>query len=269
MIPANLMEVFNTLPAEVMLKHAHSIQSKLVNDASLASLKTKDDYVTQADIDLQQIILMYFAQSELAGTYVVKAEETLEASQLGDASAANWQLLIDPIDGTNAFCKQQSTWGIMVGACDVEGVLEYSWNVLANGTIFSTDTASQTMLTNAKDVLERVDLFDYGVTTTQFFPQQTSSSSAIWAGWRLYTGELDGLLWLPSNAGKKHYPSFDLIFLGTLTAQGWKVRLGKQSHKVVFVAVASTITQLDRLQSTVTLPDDIIFTDRLTITSAL
>ena len=83
----------------------------------------------------------------------------------------------------------------------------------------------------------------------------TSYPAAIWAGWELFNGRLDGLVWLPSEAGKKNYPDYDLVFLDALKRQGWKVLLGKlQKVGRVEMLVVAPILKMQinfgRLEST-------------------
>ncbi len=242
MPPSNstFAQVFNALPAKQLLTVAKEIQQRIQTDASLVTLKDKKEYVTKADYALQQIILDYFAQSELAGTYRICSEETLNQDQQVQVTNPTWELILDPLDGTTAFCQQQETWGVMVGARDLQGQIVYSWNLVSTGDVYSTSSAATQPIASINTKLERIDVYDYGVNKTEFFSQQTSYPAAVWTGWQLYQGKLDGLLWLSSSAGKQHYPDYDLIFLGALQAQGWKIDLQKQQGVVVRVAVAKT-----------------------------
>lgn len=248
MLLSQLSKVFNALPAQQMLAMARDIQSRLITDASLVLLKDKKDYVTKADYDIQRLVLDYFAQSPLAGTYRINSEEVIADDQQVQIVEPTWQLLIDPLDGTTAFCEQQDIWGVMVGGCDLSGKLMYSWNLVSTGEIYTTDSAQQNMIDSTNTILERVDVYDYGVKDSQQrFAQQTSYPAAVWTGWKLYTGELDGLVWLPSTAGKKTYPEYDLIFLGALEKQGWQVHWGVTNGKIHTVAVARNKKNLQTL----------------------
>ena len=75
----------------------------------------------------------------------------------------------------------------------------------------------------------------------------TSCPAAIWAGWELFQKKLNGLLWLPSEEGKKNYPDYDLIFLGSLKQRGYKIRLGKIEGKVEMIAIAPSLEDLEIL----------------------
>lgn len=246
-LPNNLMTIFERLPAERLLTVAQQIQQRLLTEPGLVSLKDKKEYVTQADYELQRMILDYFAQSELAGSYRIYSEEQLDVQQVVSATAPTWELILDPLDGTTAFCEQQDTWGVMVGARSLEGQLLYSWNLVSTGEVYSTTTAQLSGLDATDETLERVDVYNYGVNQTQYFPNQTSYPAAVWTGWQLYQGKLDGLIWAASTAGKKIYPAYDLIFLGALQTQGWQVDCKLEAGNVVQVAVARTTENLEKL----------------------
>jgi fructose-1,6-bisphosphatase/inositol monophosphatase family enzyme len=124
------------------LEIAGRIRAALQTNPKLIQLKDKKEYVTQADIQIQKYLLNYFINSPLAGTYSIKAEEKLsQEEQKQNRSNCQFQLIIDPLDGTSAFCKGEETWGSMVGLCDQEGRIIYSWNLISNGEIFSSTTA--------------------------------------------------------------------------------------------------------------------------------
>jgi hypothetical protein len=111
-----------------------------------------------------------------------------------------------------------------------------------------------------------IDVYDYGAGAADRFPkvfesktsenvlskqiQVTSYPAAVWAGWGLYNGQLNGLLWLPSDQGKCSYPDYDLTFLGALKEQGWKIALGKQGNVVLMIAVAPTEDEMKILWET-------------------
>ncbi|EKD78712.1 MAG: hypothetical protein ACD_41C00288G0003 [uncultured bacterium] len=237
--PNNLAPIFSQLPSQQLLAVAKDIQLRLLQD-------NRNYDVTPADYAVQRIILDYFAQSDLAGTYRISSEEIVDLSQQVDSDQATWELIIDPLDGTHAFCRQEDTWGVMVGARDLAGKLIYSWNLVSTGDIYSSTTAARRPLSH-RTKLERVDVYDYGVNQTQFFSEQTSYPAAVWAGWQLYQEQLDGLIWLPSTAGKKIYPDYDLIFLGALEAQGWQVYRKRERGNVVQIAVARTEENIMKL----------------------
>ena len=204
----------------------------------------------------------YFGKSELAGTYSIKAEE--KTSVYGNSSG-QYQLIIDPLDGTSPFIKQQETWGTMIGLCDRTGILKYSWNMVANGNIYKTsDNPKKLKSFQEKLRLKEkiiIDVYDYksgasdkfgsvfeklsGVKTEQY--SQTSYPAAVWTGWELFTGNLDGLLWVSSDKGKKFYPDYDLVFLGALSSIGFKIRLGKVDNNNAIIAIAPTDEDADLL----------------------
>jgi len=262
-----IKKVFAGLPVQDILVIANKIKGQIQSDPSLVEIKSKKEYVTKADFDIQRLILRYLVNSSLAGSYRIKAEEELSAEEKGQNDGIkSWQLIIDPLDGTSAFCKGADTWGVMVGACDADGKLICSWNMVSDGNIFSSGMesgAAQESL--AAKVGEkgkvRVDVYDYGAGASEKFPaifeknsgfkagqyEQTSYPAAVWAGWELFTGKLDGMLWLPSNEGKKNYPDYDLIFLGALQQKGLKIRLGKVGESVEMIAIAPTAEDLEML----------------------
>lgn len=265
---SDIVEVFSLIPKDKILVIANDIKSRLVSDKTLVGMKDKQEYVTKADIEIQKFLLDYFANSQLAGTYKIKAEEELTETQKVTNAKENksWQLIIDPLDGTSAFCKGAATWGIMVGACDNEGKLFYSWNLVSTGEIFQTGLSigSKVLGNFTSKVKIKIDVYDYGAGASEKFGkifekksgfifgqyEQTSYPAAVWAGWQLYQEKLDGLLWLPSNEGKKNYPDYDLIFLGALNRKGYRIRLGKVGDSVEMAAVAPSASDLEVLWQT-------------------
>lgn len=288
-------KVFNEIPAERILELARSISLEIKNNPHLVQLKDKTEYVTEADIQIQKFILDYFAHSSLAGSYLIKAEEALVSEQNQNHSNFQYQLIVDPLDGTNAFCRNEESWGSMVGLCDRAGRIIYSWNLLSNGEIFST-SGTHSSLSNWTEAMASkgcltFDVFDYGSVAVDRFKeafksktsdpiseaqiQITSYPSAVWTGSKLYNGQLDGLLWLPSNLGKKSYPDYDLTVFGVLKEQGWQAALGKLGADVVMIAVAPTENELEILWETgVSMMNEetassLIYDGELRITSAL
>ncbi|MCB0328372.1 MAG: hypothetical protein KDD70_01880 [Bdellovibrionales bacterium] len=248
-------ETFNNLPKREILEIASRIRSEISTNPDLVRLKDKKQFVTQADIDIQNCILDYFSSSPLQGKYNIFAEESLRPEDEGlNAERREWILLIDPIDGTSSFCRGDDSWGCMVGMCEASGVLKHSWNLLADGTVYSSFSA-RGQVDNWKTLSSlTLDVYDYGAGMTSEFPllfsksckgefgaeqvHTTSLPAAIWAGWNLYTGRSNGLLWIPSDSGKGTYPSYDLIFLGALARQGWHILLGRIQTETHFVSVA-------------------------------
>ena len=264
-------EVFSSIPFQKILKIAKDIQIKLSTDQTLAK-KTKGEdelgWVTKADIEIQKFILNYFALSSLSGTYKITAEENfVEEKSERDAI---WRLVVDPLDGTSEFQKDGDRWGVMVGACDENRVLKYSWNLLSTGEIYSSNNIEKKIRRKSfreeinKGEKITIDVYDYGREGTQerfaksfqkifnlenYTCDQTSYPSAVWAGGQLASGKLDGLLWLPSELGKKWYPDYDLIFLGALFCQGLKIRLGKIDGNNALIAIAPSDADVERLYS--------------------
>ena len=58
---------------------------------------------------------------------------------------------------------------------------------------------------------------------------------------------MNGLLWLPSNQGKKWYPDYDLIFLGALQKKGYEILIGKIKNNNALIAVAPTKKDVEKL----------------------
>ncbi len=264
-------EIFDKIPYKKILKIAKNIQEKLKINPSLAKKEKSNDewgWVSKADTDIQRIILDYFKNSSLKNEYVIKTEEKILEKESN--SKKEIQLIIDPLDGTSSFIKQKETWGIMIGICDKKGILQYSWNLLSTGDIYTTN--SNKSLNKKKSFKGKIqdketiliDVYDYksdanekfgnifekklGIKAEQY--KQTSYPSAIWAGWQLFKGELDGLLWLPSDKGKKYYPDYDLIFLEALEKQGLKIRLGKIDGNNAMLVIASTEEDVELLWQT-------------------
>lgn len=269
LFPSNqIVSVFNNIPTKTIIKMAKDIQKRLLNDQTLAKkIKGEDEWgwVTKTDTKIQKMLLSYFASSELAGTYRITAEEEFIQSKNIDST---WQLIIDPLDGTSSFRKQKDTWGVMVGACDLSGILKYSWNLVSIGEVFSTQTGDNSPV-KQKSLFEKaskgekaaVDVYDYGSGAVEKFGvlfekefnisknqyELTSYPAAIWAGWQLYQSNLDALLWLPSNQGKKWYPDYDLIFLDALQKQGYEILLGKIEKYNALVVIAPTKEDVEKL----------------------
>ena len=165
-----IKNVFEQINSKSIISMVKRIQKQLVTNKSL--IKNNDDVykiVTQADIEIQKYLLNYFENSSLKGTYEVIAEESITNRNRNNNRNVTWKLLIDPLDGTSCFRKQKETWGVMVGACDLSGVLQYSWNMVSSGEIYSSKTAERNPI-KRDSFLERVakgkklaiDVYDYG-----------------------------------------------------------------------------------------------------------
>ncbi len=269
-------ETFKNIPAFDILTIANRAQAALKNNSELRWEKKEGELVTKADLLIQKLLLEYFSESPLAGTFLVKAEETHgEERNCLPNSQCIWQLLIDPLDGTSSFCRGEKTWGTMVGLCDKRGDLIYSWNMISSGEVFSSlnsrerDTMSlQERQKQSKSFI--FDVYDYGAGAASHFSKAfeevslekfkstdievTSFPAAVWAGWELFNENIDGLLWLPSSKGKENYPDYDLIFIGALVEQGWKVRIGKTDREkqstIQMVAISRSEEMLEMLWKT-------------------
>lgn len=265
-IPLNeIIKVFKQINVKDILSIAKDIQKRLIRDESLILKGNKNEYklVTQADIEIQKLLLDYFDNSSLKGTYQVIAEETIQNNN--NSKNTSWKLIIDPLDGTSSFKKQNGMWGVMVGACDNKGILRYSWNLISTGEIYTSGYKRSQKISfknkSAEEKLITIDVYDYDSSLSNKFKDtfktnfniendgivQTSYPSAIWTGYKLFTNYLDGLLWLPSNKGKKSYPGYDLIFLGALQDIGYSVIIGKTDIENSMIVVAPTIEDAEKL----------------------
>lgn len=289
-----IKEVFLQIPKDELLFMARQIQLEIIENPNLIKTKDQTQYVTKVDFQIQTLLLKYFANSELKYTYKIKTEEELtRAEQKQNQGKKMWQLIIDPLDGTSTFCKKEKYWGIMVGACNLEGNLIYSWNMISTGEVYTSEENKKikddfnTIKENRKVV---IDVYDYNAGVEKKFTnifknranlnssefKQISYPAAIWVGWELYNDRLDGILWLPSKAGKKNYPDYDLIFLGTLKQKGYQIRLGKIGQSIEMIAVAPSKKDIETLWNTglEIIPSDKkesfkIFNNQLLITPAL
>lgn len=260
-----IIKVFKQINVKDILSIAKDIQKQLVTNEGLILKGNKNEYklVTQADIEIQKLLLDYFDNSSLKGTYKVIAEETIQNNN--NSKNTSWKLIIDPLDGTSSFKKQNEMWGVMIGACDNKGILRYSWNLISTGEIYtsgykrSQKMSFKNIISNEK--LITIDVYDYDSSLSNNFKDafktnfnigndkivQISYPAAIWAGYKLFTNSLDALLWLPSNKGKKSYPGYDLIFLGALLDNGYSVIIGKTSSNNSMIVVAPVIEDAEKL----------------------
>ncbi|MBI2453444.1 hypothetical protein HYV56_01940 [Candidatus Peregrinibacteria bacterium] len=262
----DIQKAFSALPKDQILSVANKIKDQIKSNPLLIKTKHNKDFVTMADLKIQQIILKYLSHSSLKDCYKIKAEEKLSTKEKAKNSDNKaWQLIVDPLDGTGSFCRDEPTWGVMIGVCDRNGYLKYSWNLVSSGEIFSSSSKSVPPISWLKKIKQtgkiRIDIYDYNAGASERFAaifekisgwknQQyeiISYPAAVWVGWKLFKDELDGLLWLPSEKGKKNYPDYDLIFLGALEKKGYKIRLGKIDENIEMIAIAPTEYDLDLL----------------------
>lgn len=260
--------VFAGIPIAKLFNIFTEIRRRIPSDPSLIKQK-KAEIVTEADIKVQQVLLEYFQQSEMADKVVAIAEEASELLDNSLHSDKPYILLIDPLDGTSAYCKGEETWGVMVGLCDQTGKLRYSWNLVSDGTIYKgwvDDNEQQSARISFTTALSRsrnlkIDVYDYGAGASEKFPDEwkkatgsnvevTSYPAAVWAGYELYIGKLDGLLWLPSTEGKQVYPSYDLVMLGALKSIGYEIIIGKNTRgENAMIAIGPTRADTEQLYS--------------------
>lgn len=248
-----IVKVFNQINSKEIILLAKKIQKELISNKSL--IKNNGDIykvVTQADIEIQKYLLNYFENSSLKNTYQIIAEEKYVKK---NNSNVIWKLIIDPLDGTSSFKNQKNTWGVMIGACDMNDVLKYSYNIISTGEIFKTENKNKTKLKSFEELIKNdqkvsIDVYDYDSGISNSFSnlyKKTSYPAAIWAGWQLYQQKINGLLWLPSDQGKKYYPDYDLIFLGSLLSKGYNIIIGKSNSKNYLIAVGPTVKDTEIL----------------------
>ncbi len=248
-----IVEVFNQIKSRDIILMAKKIQKRLITDKSLIK-KDNDKYkiVTQVDIEIQKYLLNYFKKSLLKGTYEIVAEEKFVKQINKDTT---WKLIIDPLDGTSSFKNQKNTWGVMIGACDISGILQYSYNIISSGKVYKSENNKKFKLKSFEQLKKTgknitIDIYDYDSGFSNLIDDEykkTSYPAAIWAGWQIYQQKLNGLLWLPSNRGKKYYPDYDLIFLKALEDKGYKILLGKIENNNALIAVAPTKKDVEKL----------------------
>ncbi len=245
-------------------------RSVLTKKGGEPQVKADGEFVTGADLRIQEYLLNYFRTSPIAGLYRVTSEESISELESGKSKdAAVLQLLIDPLDGTNAFLRGEPAWGVMVGIADQEGVLHASWNMVSSGACYTSFDPTSDEMWSWERALEdsgklAIDIYDYHGTAAERFPaileevsggwigasqlHIDSSPAAVIAGWEMVQHRLDGLLWVPGTSGKRTYPDYDLLFLGALQARGWRISRGKREQLIVSVAVAPTDAELDLLE---------------------
>ncbi len=270
---SRIEEAFSGIASEPLLRIAKEEQRALAaRSGAGVREKALGERFTEADVRIQSHLLSYFAESAIAGLYIVKAEEELPcAASAPDGGPKVLQLIVDPLDGTEAFIRGEDTWGVMVGVADADGLLLASWNLTSSGELYTSfDTGDGPARSWERALSERgslvFDVFDYGGPAPGLFPaalegasggwirsddlQIRSSPAAVIAGSDAVNGRIDGLLWLPGAAGKRVYPDYDLVFLGALQARGWRISLGSHAGEVLTVAAAPADAELELLERT-------------------
>ena len=227
---------------------AREILLRKFNDVRNIAEKSANDYVTDADLKIEKYLIDSISAKFKQDTIISEEKGTLKGN-------TEFKWIIDPLDGTNSFKNQRNTWGVMVGACDMNGVLRYSYNIISTGEIYKTERGNKLKLKSFKQLKKSgkytvIDVYDYGSGALDLFNnlyKKTSYPAAIWAGWQLYQQKLNGLLWLPSNQGKKWYPDYDLIFLGALLDKGYNIIIGKKGKNNSMIAIGPTLKDTERL----------------------
>ncbi len=254
-----MRELLEALPFGELIGIANTYQSKIVSGEIAITNKSKYEIVSPVDVAIQKRIEEYLRNSDLYRYFSIIGEE--ETGAQVETTQKPFTVLIDPLDGTSEYVKGGRRCGIMVGICDSNGVLIESVNCTIDGEIISQSKTQTTIIESfaekkAQNKKISIDVYDYGAGSAEKYKTEnpeyeiTSYPSALWAGRELYNGNLDGMLWLPSMEGKKYYPDYDLIFLGALKKQGWKILLGTSSMVVEMVVVAPTEMDADFLWNT-------------------
>lgn len=233
MTSSKIKTLFANIPAKEILAIAKRYQPKIISGDIKVEIKPDGTKVTPADFEIQKLLIDYFRSSPLSQYFTVQGEETMTSEKQINKP---FKIIIDPLDGTSSFAKGLATWGTMIGLCDTRQLI-YSWCVISTGEIFSSENPKKIPLKSWKEIRKNggqptVDVYDYKKENgaRDKFPavfKTTAYPAAIWAAWELFNGRLDGLIWLPSDEGKKNYPDYDLVFLDALKRQGWKILLGK------------------------------------------
>lgn len=215
-----IINAFKSIDSAKLLNIAESHQNKLNQE----NVKSKGmgiwGQVTDADIEIQYSIIEYFNKiPELSGTFCIKSEEKIE--NIDFPENPSWVLIIDPLDGTNEFVKKTNKWGILIGAGEIGSEIFFSVCINADGDFFTNEY-------DKSEIKEgnEIDIFDYSNEHVENVFKQISSlykgigvvthPSASYSLARIVKGKSKGLIWVPSDKGKKYYPLYDLLFLPIL-----------------------------------------------------
>src|SRR3989338_10576419 len=76
-----IQKVFSALPKNQILAVAKKIKDEIKSNPLLIKTKNNKDFVTKADLKIQQIILRYLSHSSLKGCYKIKTEEKLSTKE--------------------------------------------------------------------------------------------------------------------------------------------------------------------------------------------
>jgi hypothetical protein len=259
-VMGRVLSAFRTIPTNDLLHIGLQVQHRLHRGELKAEQKPGDELVTQADRLIQQRLVQHFESCLEGLAYGILAEEDLSYDS---AQSPDGVLVIDPLDGTSSFVRGEPTWGVMVGWVSSRGCLEISWNLLSSGQVYTSlapSFAHPPKFTGARCL---IDVWDYDSGAREQFSQilrsvneparvlknigTTAYPAAVWVGWQLLEGGLDGLLWLPGTRGKRCYPEYDLIMLGTLVVAGWHVCLGRSKDGAVQVVLVASDAELGEL----------------------
>ena len=256
--------VFSKVPYMELLAWLTDYQSKIKPEDITAKYKT--ELVSPADIESQTRLVEYFKNSPLFSYCNIRGEEMSENLPSFDPKK-EYQIIIDPIDGSPEYAKGGECWGIMIGVCDKAGRNVYSWFVTSTGELLTSRNVSLVAHNSFSECASTkgkilIDVYGYGdeVLTARAkseiqsrlgglgdFAQFTSLPAALWAARDVVTGKSSGLLWLPSTMGKGGYPDYDLVFLDAVQRAGLKVMMARTDEtpegsegKVQMFAIAST-----------------------------
>jgi hypothetical protein len=247
-----IRSAFEAIDTGSLIRFGESFRKAGEDNNEESDIQIDWDVTTEADNQTQKRIVKYFNIKELEGTFAIMGEEFQKVNP-----NASWNLLIDPIDGTASFVNG-GEWGILIGAADLEGNLIYSMLISSSGRCYfadcrqdpskNFDTVSQPM---------RMDIFNYEMDIPEDFVKtlendfrniEISKNVAASISYSmLLEDELDSLVWLPSESGKKIYPYYDLIGLGVLRAAGFFVITAGDKSGVRCVIVARSTDAAERL----------------------
>ena len=259
-----IVALFEALPCGELLTYAHGVQQRLLAGETLSSKKDTDDpdsWVTLADTWIQERIISYFESSNLSGLYLIIAEESLHTEQAPGNKP--YTLIIDPLDGTSPFRKGSSEWGIMVALYAHENSQQYSWNLLSDGSLYTSylptpanlglrpdSMVDATPTTTAFNIdhcaygAEDLDVLESKLAQILKIPPLSvavyANPTAVVVGYQLLQGKLDALLWVASDKGKRIIPVYDLLFLKALPSNRFITRLAIGEEGITLVVVART-----------------------------
>ena len=158
-----IKKLFSGIPTGEILAIAKKYQPKLISGEIKVEIKPDDTKLTPADTEIQKLLVDYFQASFLEREFTIQGEEKMAS---GKNSSKPFRIIIDPLDGTSSFARGAETWGTMIGLCDNQGRLLYSWGLISTGEIFSSENLKAISLPSWKEIRKNgtkptVDVYDY------------------------------------------------------------------------------------------------------------